>query len=665
MKLSLKTKMIATFLLLITIPMLVLGFLSYSMSSKALQTTIEQQLRDQTRQTAEAIDRTLLMVKKNLQIASYNENLAQAILNNDASVGAEAFKYLLTIQKQDNDLLEMLILADTQGKAVITNESQTVSMDLSDRDYVKKALQGEEAVSEVIFSKFTGKPIVSVAYPLKLDGRIVGVLIGTVRFEIITEHAAEVKIGKSGYAYLMDKTGLLVFHQKSEKILKENLSDTHSTDLKAVIEKMKTGKEGEDFYTYEGVYKFVRYQPAGNWLLGVTANYNDYMKPAIDIRNNTILVLVLAIVAAAIVSILFSVLSIIQPVGRLKNLMQKAGNGDLSVMANIRTKDEMEDLANAFNQMIRNQADIVKQVRTGARELAASSEETAAASEQISTSAQQVNASIQEVASGAQNQNNAIIDVSKVLVQLSSLVQLAQNKALAANGNSAITMEEAELGRGKVKDTVTAIDVINRSTNETSQVIRVLNELSVRVGGIITTINNIAAQTNMLALNAAIEAARAGEHGKGFAVVADEVRKLAEQTNSGAKEIAVLVNEMVKQSDRAVNSMDTGRKAVDNGVQVVNETDESFMDIIKAVQQIVNNVGEIVDITKDEVATSDQIIKLIDNIASVTEATSASTQEVSAAVQEQTATTESLASAAEEASAMANSLEELVEKFIR
>ena len=138
-----------------------------------------------------------------------------------------------------------------------------------------------------------------------------------------------------------------------------------------------------------------------------------------------------------------------------------------------------------------------------------------------------------------------------------------------------------------------------------------VNSLSVEVGGIINTINSIAEQTNLLALNAAIEAARAGEHGKGFSVVADEVRKLSEETNDKAKEISILVNEMMKQTQNAVISMERAKAEVDNGVEIVSETDKAFINIINAIENIVEHVNEILDITGDEVASSDKVVKLL------------------------------------------------------
>jgi methyl-accepting chemotaxis protein len=225
-------------------------------------------------------------------------------------------------------------------------------------------------------------------------------------------------------------------------------------------------------------------------------------------------------------------------------------------------------------------------------------------------------------------------------------------------------MHAADQGRRKVEETVEAIENISKASAETEDRLKILDELSKKVSGIISTINNISSQTNLLALNAAIEAARAGEHGKGFTVVAEEVRKLSEQTNVGANEISSLVNEMVVEIGKAVESMDSGKNAVENGVIIANDTDKSFISIITAVEQISKDIQQIVDVTKDEVASSDKIINLINTVATITEATAASSQEVAAAAEEQNTTIENVAASAEETSAMAVSLNNLVEKFI-
>lgn len=662
MRLSLKAKLVLMFVLLISIPVLVLGFFSYKMAADSLQQTIEQQLKENNKLIAESIELTVESVREYVKLVSKTPQLIETAANSQADK-TEAFAYMADLQRENSSLLEMLIITDLQGKTIMTNQSLTANEDLSDRDYLKKALGGSEAISEVIMSRFTGKPVIAIAEPLKLENKVVGALVATILFDKIFEHAAKVKIGENGYAYMIDKNGLVVYHPKKEKIFKENLGDTDNPELKALVQKMKAGETADGYYTYEGVKKFVRFQPAGNWVLAITANYDEYMAPAFAIKNRTLIIIGVALLLALSLSYILSTRNIINPLKQLQLLMEKAGKGDLTVYAQISTKDEIQALGESFNQMITHQAEIVRQVRTSAQELVASSQEMAASSEQVNSATEQITASIQQVAKDADTQNSSVIEASKALVQLASLVQLAQHKALSANEKSANTMKTAQDGRIKVMETVQAIHVINEKASDTAEVVQQLSKLSATIGEIISTINAIAAQTDLLALNAAIEAARAGEHGRGFAVVAEEVRKLSEESHQGASEIAALVSEMVKLTDKAVESMKDGKEAVDNGVKVVKATDQAFAEIIAAVEETVRNIQEIVDITRDEVATSEQVVNLINTIASITEATAANSQEVSAATEEQAAAVQTVAATAEETSAMANSLENLVRVF--
>jgi methyl-accepting chemotaxis protein len=663
MKRSLKTKLSLIFFIFISIPLIALGIFSSIKTSNSMKELTEDSLTQITAKTAESISLTVESVNKYVQTLSLDEDFAK-IATGDNTLRASVFEYLSTLQKENSDRIETLAITDASGKGVISNADENFNSNLSERKYVQQALKGSAAQSDVILSKTSNQPVTAIAYPLKINNKVVGTIVGSIRFEKISSYAAKIKIGESGYSYIIDKNGLFVYHPKGEKILKENLGNTDNTELKALVAKMKAGETSGGYYTYEGKRKFVRFTPAENWVVAVTANYDDYMAPAFAIRKSTIVISVVSLLVAMLLAYLFTTKNIIKPIKGLEQLMIKAGEGDLTVRSEINTKDEIQTLGECFNLMIKHQSDIISSVRNGAQELAAASEEISASTEEISASTEQIAENIQNVASNAENQNNSIIETSEVLVQLSSLVQIAQKKALTAKNNSQNTVSAAKLGRTKVKETVEAIENINKASMETEDTLKVLNELSKQVSGIISTINNISAQTNLLALNAAIEAARAGEHGKGFTVVADEVRKLSEQTNIGSNEISSLVNEMVVQIDRAVGSMNLGKQAVENGVVIANETDESFVNIINAVEQISKDINQVVDITKDEVASSDQIVKLIDSVATITEITAASSQEVAASAEEQNSAIENLAASAEETSAMANNLNNVVEKFI-
>ncbi|SHK68242.1 methyl-accepting chemotaxis sensory transducer with Cache sensor [Clostridium cavendishii DSM 21758] len=662
-KKSLSTKMFLLFLSIITIVVVILGVFSSIITSKSMQSSIEQQLKQNTNQTSQIVEESIKGVENCVNILSLDKGLALNASGSNKDIEDDN-NYLKTIQLQHSGLIETLVVTDSLGKVVVSSGDVTGNIDLSDREYVKKALEGEKNVSNILLSKVTQKPIMAIAYPLKYNDKIVGTVVGTIKFDSICKDVAKVKVGESGYAYMIDKNGLIVYHPKNEKILKENAGETTNVELKALVDKMKSGKTDSGYYTYEGAYKFVSFTPVNNFVVVITANYDEYMAPARAIRINTVIIGVIALIISVALSYLFTTRNIIRPIKHLEDLMIKAGDGDLTGRADIRTRDEIQTLGEYFNGMIEHQTEIIANVRKGSEELTASSEEISASSEEINTSTEEITSSIQEVAANAENQNNSIIETSEVLVQLSSLVQIAQNRACTAKNNSENTMSVAKEGRVKVNRTVAAIKDINKVTTETAEILEVLNELSKKVNGIISTINNISTQTNLLALNAAIEAARAGEHGKGFTVVADEVRKLSEQTNIGSNEISSLVNEMVMEIDKAVKSMSIGKQAVDNGVVIASETDDSFINIISAVEQIVKDINSIADVTRDEVASSDKIVKLIDSVATIAETTVAHSEEVSASTEEQSAAIQNLAASAEETSAMANSLNNLVEKFM-
>ncbi len=662
MKISLKTKLISMFFIFILIPLLILGVTSSFLASRSMQHATEGELRELTEQTGEIIEQSIDSVSKYVQVLSHDVDIASVAAGYNEN-NHEVYTYLSKLQEENKDQIERLSIIDVNGKGVLSSSSEQYDIDLSNREYIQNALNGSFSQSDVIISKVTSKPVIAIAYPLMMDEKIVGTIVGTINFDNISSHVLKVKVGENGYAYMIDKNGVFINHPKKEKILNENIGNIDNSELKALVEKMKAGEAGEGYYTYEGVYKFVKFVPVNDWIVAVTADYKEYMASALSIRKITIIITILSLLIAIFLAYLITTKNIINPIKNLEELMIKAGEGDLTVRANINTNDEIQVLGDCFNDMIDHQSNIIKHVRSGSEELTASSEELAASAEEISASTEHITYNIQGVAYNAQNQNKSIVETSEVLVQLSSLIQIAKNKVITAKENSDNTMNTAKQGRIKVEETVKAIENISKVSNETQGVLQVLDDLSKKVSGIISTINNISSQTNLLALNASIEAARAGEHGKGFSVVADEVRKLAEQTNIESNEISSLVSEMVIQIEKAVSSMNISKQVVENGVVVAKETDKSFINIIDAVEQISSAVNQVVDVTKDEVASSDQIIQLIDSVATTTETTSESSEQVAAAAQEQSAITQNLAASAEETSAMAVSLNSLVEKF--
>lgn len=662
MKLSLKTKLISMFFIFISIPIVILGIISSNMTSNSMEHLIEEELREITSQTAESIEESINDMNRYVKLLSHNKDLS-SIAYGDNNKKAKVYEYLKTIYGENEGLIEKIIITDKSGMGVISSNDINYNVDLRDRSYIQNALNEKSKVSEVIISKVSNKPIIAISHPLKLNGKIVGTVTVTMDFKIVSSHVLDIKIGNNGYAFIIDENGLFTYHHDDKKILKENIENNSNEQLHKLVEKMKSKESGEGYIIRGDSKKFVRFTPASNWILAVTADYDEYMMTAYKIKKDTIIIGVVSLLISMILAYYVITRNIIKPIKSLEDLMIKAGKGDLTVESHINTKDEIEVLGHYFNTMIENQSNIIRHVRVSSEDLANASHEVSASSEEVSASTEQITANIQEVAANTAQQNTTIIETSEVLVELSSLIQIASNKALKAKSSSDKTKEVAEKGRYNVEQTVEAIDHINKVSSETAGILNGLNDLSKKVTGIIGTINKISDQTNLLALNAAIEAARAKEGGRGFTVVAQEVRTLSEQTNVEANEISLLVNEMVKEIDRAVISMDQGINVVKKGILVAQETDKSFVSIIGAINKIISDIDQILNVTKDEVASSDQIIHLIDSVASIAETTASNGEQVAMSAQEQSCVIESLASSAEETSAMASNLNDLVIKF--
>ena len=408
-----------------------------------------------------------------------------------------------------------------------------------------------------------------------------------------------------------------------------------------------------------------------NVLLKELADYNAKISEqameegqAEAIRSEIIVLIVTlsAIVLAIVLGIILA-RAITNPVQTLQNLMAQAGNGDLTVKANADSQDELGQLSQSFNEMIKNQMTVVSMVRKSAVNIAAASEELAASSEEVTSTASEVARSIQTVANEMNEANQSVNNTSQVLLELSSLIQIAKTKATSATKNAGETFTAVNQGQATVAATVSRMNTIKEKTVETEQHIQTLSKYSEQIGLITDTITSIASQTNLLALNAAIEAARAGEAGRGFAVVAEEVRKLAEQSNAGAAEVANLVRKVAEGTATAVQATQLSRTEVEMGVTAVNQAGQSLLYIVEAINKTVADTNEIATVTNDEVASLERIVKLIHAVASSVENTAANAEEVSAATEQTTATMQTVAASSEEMSAMANDLRNAVLKF--
>ena len=397
---------------------------------------------------------------------------------------------------------------------------------------------------------------------------------------------------------------------------------------------------------------------------------------------------------------------------------RKIADGDLSVRVEPRSEKDL--FGHAFLSMLSNFRGQISELMYASGKLESSSSDLAKVSEQAGQATTQIARTIQQVASGITQQSESITntgssidhmgqtidlvalgakeqeaatnDAAQLTSQLSASIQKVSGNMLSVSQQARSATETANDGQMKVEKTISGIQNIRRTVEESVQTINEMGRQSSQIGVIIETIEDIASQTNLLALNAAIEAARAGEHGKGFAVVAEEVRKLAERSASATKEISGLITGIQTTVTDAVLMMEQSAWEVEVGVTQANASGTALTSILEAVKEVtlqaeqaysaassmgqaasrlvdaVDTVSAVIDkntqATRELNTSSSLVSDAFENIASVSEENSAAVEEVSASTEELTAQVEEVSAAAQTLAAMAETLKNFVDKFV-
>jgi methyl-accepting chemotaxis protein len=281
---------------------------------------------------------------------------------------------------------------------------------------------------------------------------------------------------------------------------------------------------------------------------------------------------------------------ITRPLQVLTRVMEdiSLGEGDLTRRLQVQSRDEIGQLATAFNRFVERIHQSIREVSSAALG--------------VNEGARRVLDASHSSLSNFDDQASRTNSVAAAINQLGAAAQEIAHNACGASQQASCARQQAEDGRQVVQRTIEVMNELSGKISASCSNIEVLNDKTVNIGQILEVIKGISQQTNLLALNAAIEAARAGEAGRGFAVVADEVRSLAGRTQASALQIQQMIEELQVGARDSVTTMTESQHHSEESVTIANLAGTRLSSVTQRIGEIDNVNQSVAAATEEQTA---------------------------------------------------------------
>jgi methyl-accepting chemotaxis protein len=538
---SLKFKLLLGGLTLVTMPLLIIGLFSINKASVAINNLAEERAiqiaADATRMVESYLQEESKIAK---EIAAGNTTIATAEKVSRVGVAESKVEIenltrkLTSAVKMIGEDYEALFVAGLDGKIYADGTGgKSLGINVLERDYFKGAVNGKVTINTTTKSKQTGSPVMPVAAPVfSTDGKVVGVLGIIIKAEYFPRMLSQIKVGKTGYVWMIDNTGLFIAHPKADYILSRNISQIDGMGVLA--KEMLAGKSGVEPYVFDEIHKTCGFAPIPvmGWSVAATQNTDEYMAYPNYIRKIILLVGGLFLLVASILILWFS-RRITAPLQRIISGLNE-GSDHVATAAS-QVSSASQSLASGSSE----QASAIEETSASIEEMSSMIQQNADNSGQTDALMREANKMVADASHAMQRLTQSMSDISSASQQTSKIIKTIDEIAFQTNLlalNAAV--EAARAGEAGAGFAVVADEVRNlaiRSAEAAKTTAELIEE----------TVNKVQAGTELL--NSAFSAfSHMKESSSKVGDLVAEIATASKEQSVGIKQISAAISEMDK-----------------------------------------------------------------------------------------------------------------------
>ncbi len=540
----------------------------------------------------------------------------------------------------------------------------TEGVDNTQKQWYKDCINSDKRAG--VFATFTGpyadpqtgEQIITIAQEIKIDGENYGAVGLDVSFSAFESYVQNIGLLSTGYVLVADKNGKIIIGNDKDTITG---GDVSGFDFWG-----KTSDDGQTSYIenisgHKWYISVLSDEITGWTLLGVVS----------EDENNASIKAITSVVSGAgllgsiigILIALFVAINMAREVKKVQSALKNVADGDLTHRITTKRRDEFGQLESSFNEMTSHISEFISDVENKSKNIVDVAGNISTITDETKNNTNMVMEAIHNIALGATDQagstQQAVDEVEKLAGSLNDTKQHVDS----INEMSGNTGKLSEQGKQMVNLLIDKSGLTMDKSRTTMQVMEEVMESINKINYISDVIADITSQTNLLSLNASIEAARAGDAGRGFAVVADEIRQLADQSRKSTDEIKAIINEVVQGATQAEQAMKENNELITEQQNAINDTQKLFEEISNSIDQLINGLSEVTQLNERMEKNKEAVVGEMTSIASVSEESAAAAEEVNASVDQVNNTMEDIVNYTSELNAIADELKNAIGRF--